>query len=84
MTDKMMDAVSEGYIDLQLSVNETRELISILNFTITSSKLLADQEMVKGTYKGATQMNRFAHNANKLLEIVIANAQIGNPPDIMN
>lgn len=77
--NKMMEAATDGYIDLQLTPDETKELMAILNFSVTASRLLADQEMVKGTYKGAAQMNRITHNAQKLLEIVTVNAQIGNP-----
>lgn len=82
---QMMRGVASGSLDIQLTPDEVVELIAILQFSITTSKVMADQEMVRGTYKGSAKMNRFAHNASKILDIIITTAKIGEPEnDSMN
>ena len=77
----IMESATNGYLDLQLSVDEVKELMAILQFTITAGKIMSDQEMIKGTYKGAAKMNNYVHHAARLLEVVVAAAQIGYTPD---
>ena len=74
-----MAAVQEGCLDIQFTPDEIKELITALQFAVTASKLCADQELIKGTYKGAAQMNRITSNSSKLLDVIIAAAQIGVP-----
>lgn len=83
--DELIESNREGFLDIQLTVDEVKELMSVLEFTIRTSKVLSDTEMVKGTFKGAAKMNAYCTSAQKLLEVVMATAKIGYvDPDIVN
>ena len=78
MINDLMEALEDGYLEVQLSQEEVTILMEVLNFSIMSAKMLAEQELVKGTYQGSNRMNAIAHQASKLLDIIIATAQIGS------
>ena len=74
---ELIEGDSVGYIDLQLSSSEIRDLINVLAFAVDTTKFIYDQEMIKGTWKAAAKYNTTNQKACDLLELIIKASRIG-------
>ncbi len=77
--NKIAGLNDDGTIDIQLTESELESLLDILDFSYSAAKVLAEQEIVRGSTLAAKRMQRLSVAAHTLHKLVIENLDIGQP-----
>ena len=72
---------SDDLVNLQLTSSELEVLLDIFEFTNSAARLLASQEVVKGSMPAARRMERLSKYAATLHKTVVEHIVIGEPED---
>jgi len=75
----MIGLNDDGMIDVKLTEDELESLLDVLDFSYSAAKVLAAQEIVKGTSLAAQRMQRISSASKTLHKIFIENLDIGQP-----
>ena len=83
--DLMYDSALDGIITVQLTSEEITGLVNLLEWTIHAARVMADLEMKQGGgMRTAKELYDKAAQAKVIAELLIAEANIGEPEHILH
>lgn len=80
ISDEKMDKLPEVFT-LRFHRDDLLDLIQLLRFSKAASNLLVNEELSKGSIKGAAKMKEYSEVANFFIGNLLINIDMGEPPN---